>query len=683
MDHSRLPFEFRTGKQRQSWKGYRMSINEVYVELDESVTRIEVHFQYDEGLVAKVKKIKGRRFHDEGYDKKYWSVPMDMKSARALREQFGDQMKLGPALRTWAKEQVKMERNLRQLNAASDAVLSDRMPKVILDVIAGRPIDHESIPPNHPLRRKRNPRPYQRADIAMMSLTNAGNFNDVGTGKTIEAIGAIYEAGLDNKPVLIVAPRRSLVNVWQVEFDRFSSYQILASESPKERAEMMEEMTTFVADKQRVGIALIADDLRLQKYFDPKKGYLFEGLGERLKGKDDPLFACRDYKGNHYRYKDGLQREFFKIEWGAFIIDEFHTTGLPNRTSLFSVSANQVQAERKWPMSGTPIGGKPRRLWPILNFLDSRQYSSEWRWIEDWLEITEDKIYVKGGRGAQRTVKNVGGIAPGKEEDFWNHHRMHMVRRTKKDALPGLPDLVEILVETPMEGRQLKEYTKFDEEHEVVLDGARLSGSIVLAQYTRLRQMANSRLYFPKDEYGVASDTKPAAHKESNKLDYLLERLDENGIRKTDYEPGARAYIGVNDKSFLTVVIDFLHSKGLDCARLDGDTKDSKPMLKHFNDGTDRPFLIAMTIKTGGTALNLETANSAHALDENWDPDVMHQFFGRGDRGERTTALKCYTYRTPDSIQEYVAKVAEGKKLNNKTVLNYVEEIERMRNATR
>jgi SNF2 family DNA or RNA helicase len=606
-----------------------------------------------------------------------------MQTARALREAFGDNMKLGPAVRTWAKEQVKHERNLRQLNAANDAVLSTRIPKSIRDVIAGRPIEHDSIPPNHALRRKRDPRPYQRADIALMAMANAGNFNDVGTGKTIEAIGAIYEADIAHKPVLIVAPRRALKNVWQTEFERFSDYTINTSESPSVRKSMMEETITFVRDGQNVGIALIADDLRVEKYFDPKKGYLFEGLSEKLKGKDDPLFACKDYQGNHYRYKSRIQAAFFEIEWGAFIIDEFHTTGLPNRRSLFSVGANLIKADRKWPMSGTPIGGKPRRLWPILHFLDPRQYSAEWNWIDQWLEVTEDKIYVKGGRGAQRTVKNVGGIAPGREEAFWNHHRMHMVRRTKKDALPGLPDQVEILVDTPMEGRQLKEYKKFDAEHEIVLDGKRLSGSIVLAQYTRLRQMSNSRLTFPKDDYGVASDSKPMAHIDGCKLDYLLERLDENGIRKgseeNPYEPGARAYIGVNDKSYLTVVIQFLEKHGLDVARLDGDTKDSGDMIRHFNDGTARPFLIAMTIKTGGTALNLESANSAHALDENWDPDVMHQFFGRGDRGERTTALKAYTYRTPNSIQEYVAQVAAGKQVNNKTVLNFAEEIERLR----
>jgi SNF2 family DNA or RNA helicase len=642
--------------------------DEAYIELSENVDRIEVFFRYNEQYIKGIKTIKGRHWNKEA---RYWSVPMEMKAARQLREVFGDNLKLGPALRLWAKEQNRVERNLRQLNAATDAKL-ERTPKVILDVIAGRPIEHPSIPPKHALRRKRPARPYQRADIKMMSLASAINANDVGTGKTLEVIGALYEGGIAPKPVLVVAPRRTLVNVWQTEFSRLSEYGCWTSEFPSLRHRYMQDLVDLhstgdlYSDKMACAVALIADDLRIDKYRDVKDPYPETG--------QDPLHACNDYRGNWYKFKNAAQRDFFKIDFGAFVIDEFHNTGLPNRKSLFHLSAQLIKTDFKWPMSGTPIGGKPRRLWPILNFLDKKQYASEWRWIEDWLEVTEDKIYVKGGRGAQRTVKTVGGIREGMEEKFFDHHRMHMVRRTKKDALPGLPDAVEILVETPMSGKQLNDYKVFDEDHEIMLDGKRLSGSIVLAQYTRLRQMANSRLTFPKGD-----DTKPVAHKDSNKLDYLLERLDENGIRKTDYEPGARAYIGVLDKSFLTVVIDFLKKNGIDTARLDGDTKDSRPMLTHFADGTDKPFVIAMTIQTGGTGLNLEDSNSAHALDEAWDPDVMHQFFGRGDRGSRDKPLRCYTYRTPHSIQEYVAKVAGDKQLNNKTVLNYVKEIEALR----
>lgn len=645
-----------------------MQRGEVFVELDERIERIEVHFRYDEAMVAAIKEIQGRRFHKE---ERIWSVPMNLLSARDLRKKFPN-MTLGPAVKAWAKEAVKLERNLRQLNAASDAEL-EFTPQVIRDVIAGRPFEHPSLPPGHALRRERAERPYQRADIKMMSMSSCINGNDVGTGKTLEAIGAIYEGQLDPAPILIIAPKRTLNSVWKTEFERFSDYTIWASQIPGERSRFIDDIVTLheiddlYSDHMRIGIGLIADELRVEQYYSVK---------DQKPEQHDPLHACSDYKGNWYKFRNERQKTLFNIEWGAIIIDEFHTTGLPNRNSLFSISVALLNAKRKWPMSGTPIGGKARRLWPILNFLDKREYSSEWAWIDRWLHVTEERVYVRGGRGAMRSVKNVGELKPGIEQEFFEHHRKHLVRRVKKDALPGLPDAVEIIVDTPMEGKQLEEYRTFEEDHEIILEGGgRMSGSIVIAQYTRLRQMANSRLS------KAAVDERPIAINDSNKIEHLLGRLDENGIRGTDWEPGARAYVGVLNKDFLTIVCAALKKAGIDLGRLDGGTKpdDADAMVKHFNDGTDKPFVIAMTTQTGGTGLNLETANSAHLLDEPWDPDVTHQFFGRGDRGERTTALKCYIYRTPDSIQEYIAMVAGDKKITNRNILQIARDIQTLR----
>lgn len=633
---------------------------DVYVELTEDVSRIAAHFKFSTDDVNAVKKIKGRRWDPNG---RFWHVPMDMKSARQLREIFGDRMQLGPAMRAWAKEQRKLERNLRSLGNADDANLL-HTPQAILDVIAGRPIEHPTIPKGHVLRRTRPPRPYQRADIRMMALSNAINANDVGTGKTIEAIGAIYEAEINPMPVLVVAPRRTLVNVWQTEFARYApDYKFWASEMPSQRAAYMNHLAVDLKSPQGHGVALIADDLRVEKYKDIKKDPEIQ--------TEDPLHACRDYKGNWYRFKSETQRDFFQIEFGAVIIDEFHDVGLPNRNSLFSISVGLLKSRRRWPMSGTPIGGKPRRLWPVLNYIDPKKFSAEWAWIDDYLEVNVEQFYKKGDKGGRPsgTSRNVGGIAD--EEKFARDHKIHMIRRVKRDALPGLPDAVEILVPTPMDGRQLSEYNEFDQDHEIVIDGKRLSGSIVLSQYTRLRQLANSRLKFDGD--------KPIATTDSNKLPHLLERLAENGIRKTDWEPGARAYVGVNEVGFMEATAEVLRKAGIDVDVLHGGTKDSKPLLDKFSGPQEKPYVIVMTIKTGGTGLNLERAGSAHALDENWDPDIMHQFFGRGDRGARDTPLKQYTYRTPNSIQEYVAEVAEGKALNNKTVLGMARAIEALR----
>lgn len=636
-----------------------MDPTDVYIELNEAVTRIEVFFKYDEQTVRSIKKFAGRHFD---WDTKIWDLPMEITVARRLREEYGDRLKLGPALRAWARAKVNEERNMRSLHNATDADLK-HTPILIERVINGSPMKFADLPRTHALNKARPARSYQRADIKMMSIASAMNCNDVGTGKTLEVIGAIHEAQIAPAPILVIAPRRSLVNVWKEEFERLSKYKVLTSESPAARGKAAIQFAAS-SDKRNMVLALIPDDVRLVKYYDIKKAAPIE---------EDPLHACRDHRGNWYRFKDQAQQRLFMAEYGALIIDEFHNTGLCNRNSLFFHAMKQIHAGRKWPMSATPIGGKPRRLWPVLHFIDPKGYSSEWRWIETWLEVTEDEIYVKGG--AKRTVKTVGNIKEDQEEEFYNHHAQHMVRRTKKDALPGLPDAVEILVNTPMSGAQKAEYTEFDEDHEIVLNGKRLSGSIVLAQYTRLRQMANARLTWDK------MFTKPVASNEGCKYEHLLERLDENGIRKYDPEPGARAYVGVLDKGLLTATIAYLNAHGIVCGRLDGDTGDSRPIIDRFNRVTfpDDPYVICMTIQTGGTALNLQEANSAHALDEAWDPDVMHQFFGRGDRGSRDTALKCYVYRTPDSIQEYVAQVAGDKKITNKNILSYYKDIEALR----
>lgn len=635
-----------------------MNTNDVYIELNENITRIEVHFKFDETRVRKIKTLSGRHFD---WNTKIWDLPMEIQVARKLRELFGKELKLGPALRAWARSEVQRERNMRSLHSATDAELI-KTPKVIQDIIAGREMKFPDLPKKHALRNVRPERSYQRADIKLMSMGSAINANDVGTGKTLEAIGAIYEARLNPKPVLVVAPRRSLVNVWQDEFHRLSRYQVLTSEDATIRGR--EAMRFFKeSDKTNKVLALIADDIRLIKYYS---------INNPVEMEEHPLHACRDHRGNWYRFKSQFQQGIFKVDWGAFIIDEFHNTGLNNRNSLFFLAAKQISADRKWPMSATPIGGKARRLWPVLNFLYPKQYASEWRWIDTWLDVEEEQIFVKGG--AKRTVKNVGDIQKDREEAFYDAHSQHMVRRTKRDALPGLPDAIEIMVDTPMEGQQLAEYHEFDEAHEIVLNGEkRMSGSIVLAQFTRLRQMANARLQWN------STFTKPIASLDGCKYDYLLERLDENGIRAKDYEPGARAYVGVLDKGLLTAVIDFLNSHGIETGRLDGDTKDSKPILDRFNNEAQNPYVICMTIQTGGTALNLQAANSAHALDEAWDPDVMHQFFGRGDRGSRDKSLRCYVYRTPHSIQEYIAQVAGDKKITNKNVLNFARDINRLR----
>lgn len=621
--------------------------------------------EYHYADVKLIKQIKHRR-HNAALDG--WRLPAQLSKARELRELFGRRLVLSPIMRAWAAAEVRQERRLLKLQEAGSANLR-HTPPLIDQAIEGLPLDIPGLPPKHPFRRRRDARPYQRADIAFMALDSCINANDVGTGKTLETIGAIFESQIYPQPILIVAPRRSLESVWKTELERFTDYQVFTSEQADVRRGGANWVgMTLTEDKaiaDPIALGLIADDLRLVRDRRAED----KSVKKEQRKLDDPLYACHDYRGNVYRFRSIEQRWLFEVLWGAVVIDEFQDTGINNRRALFYVGLKLLKYNRLWLNSATPIGGKPRRLWPILNMLYPKIYTSEWAWIEQHLQVEEEEVYIRGGR--KQKVKHVGGIRD--EKKFYEEHRKHMIRRNKLKALPGLPLEVELLVETPMLPSQLDDYVAFDRAHEIVLGNKRLSGSIVLSQYTRLRQMANTKLTWDR------FNRKPITTPISGKLEPLKERLAENGICEIDYEPGARAYIGVLDKSFADTVSDFLDRIGVYNARLTGDTKDSAPILRAFERGGERPFVIVMTVATGGSALNLERANSAHLLDEPWDPDQQYQFFGRGNRGSRTTSLKCYTYRTPNSIQEYVAEVAGNKKLTNKNVLDFVPQIEKLR----
>lgn len=626
--------------------------------------RLEVHVEYARD-VRPVKQIPGARLTKAEStifgDAQVYTVPAELMTSRRLRKAFGDRMGIGPRMRAWARKEVQRERNLKSLHSADDAKLSF-VPKRIRQLIAGEALTELKLPnlPSgkpHPLMRKRPARPYQNADIALMALANVMNLNDVGTGKTVEAIGAIYEAQLETNPVLVVGPKRSLTNTWQTEFERFSDIRYFSSEDPAARRGGLNYALMEWEEGRPVAVGVIPGDIRLEKY--------------RNKGdndvEEDELHACHDYKGNWYRYRSEQQRDWYEnIAWGVIIVDEFHKTGLNSRTSLFNVSMDhllKLTNARFWPMSATPMGGKPRRLWPVLHLIDRKQYKAEGTWTDQWLETVLDEFYKRGdhrGSPSGRT-KIIGGIRPEMEDEFYEHHKQHMVRRIKREALPGLPETIEMVLDVDMVPQQRKVYDAFDRDNEVVVGGRRISGPIVLAQYTHLRALANH-----VEQY-------------SGKIEPLLEALDENGVRKADPEPGARAYIGCSTKDLVAFAIQNLTKAGIDCVSLTGDTKDSNEVLDWFNEQAEEPRVIVMTTQTGGVSLSLEVAGSAHLLDESWDPDEATQFFGRGDRGTRTTALRCYIYRTRHSIQQYVAEVCEGKLVNNNTVLQYAKEIEKRR----
>lgn len=648
-----------------------------YIELDSKGKAINVQFKWSSRLLQEIKNNEAftAQFYDATEGDRigpYWRVPKTLPVCDALREIFGvtrrnfqgdvvQGLVIGPRLNAWAKAEQQKRRNLGVLAAANDAELDRITPESRIGrAIAGKPIKELKLPrlpsgKKHPLMRPRDPRPYQRADIAMMAIANVLNLNQPGTGKTIETIGSWVEADLEDGPHLVIAPVQSLEAVWMEEINMWlPELDVWTSRDPDERSEQVEGFLEAVESGATHQVLCVNHDwIRVKKIWDKKD---IETKDHKYpKNKD----VARRYKGHVFGFKNELQRRLFAVEFKTSTIDEFHKAGLRNRNTLFTLGAELIKAMKKAALSGTPMGGVVRTLWPPLHWIEPEQYSSEWSWIKAHLQTAS-------GYGDAKIVQ---GIKDNHEEDFYEDHKHHIVRRLKLEALPGLPRRVEQIVWCKMTKKQKAQYEEFELKLEIKIDEERLSALNVLTEYMRLKQFANA---MQRMEDGVPHPTE-----ESGKLEELLERLDENGVRKDSPEPGARAIVGSESARMVHMVTKYLRSKGIDADSMVGGT-DARPILERFKRGGPTPYVIVMTVQTGGVSLNLEEAGSMHAVDETWNPDDIEQFFDRGDRGERTEPLRCYVYRSRNSIQEYIAEVNEGKALTNHNVLNVRQKMQKL-----
>lgn len=594
--------------------------------LSDDGKRIEIRFPYSRTGLAAIHAVPGATWVPK---KKCWTASRDLTTARRLREEFGAGLQLEQRLRVWARSEMRRNAARRTLSQARSSSL-EVVPRVLPELAA-----------------LLDSRPYQSADIERMAESNCLNANEPGTGKTIEIIGTIAEAGLLDKPALIIAPVRSIENTWAAELARVGyPHWVGAFEDPQSRKGSVNY--AWMLNGAPCCVVINPDLLRVK----PAKE------GERIVVRDpvsgDP-YAANQWTEN-----------ILSIDWGLIAIDEFHGFGLTNPRSQFGLAARLLRADRMILASGTPMGGKYKRLWATLNWLDPVEYGSWWRWAAAWLVIKDN--------GFGKVV--LDEIQPGREDEFYEAHAHHYLRRTKLKDLPGCPAKVHKTILTPMTTQQSRQYRKFEEDAEIRIGDRRLAGHGILAEWGRLRSFANATCRVVEKPNG---DYTTKATPDSGKLGYLLDALAETGCRKSQPEPGVRAIVGSMDKSFVEITAAYLEAHGIETGLLTGDTKDSKPLLRRFRSKNPKPYVLVMTIQTGGVSLNLQEASSIHALDESWDPDHMTQFFDRGDRGSRTTPLLCFTYRSRRTIQEYIAEVAAGKVINNKNAYEIKEKLSRAR----
>lgn len=623
---------------------------QAFAELNAAGDRVDVWFKYDPDLVACIKEVPGARFVPANNGGPKWTVPLNLDTARRLKDEMGPNVLIfGKALRVWGKEQVKREKNLQTL-ASSDSVEAKD-----LNLFKKIPELAEWM------------RPYQRADVKFLAATSALNLNEQRLGKTTEIIGALFEADIEHGPHLVCAPRTSLNTVWRFEIERWTA-----------KLEKPHEVITYSGE-----LSAPAKKAAIEEFWN-------------CVDEDWPVWFVCTFDTVRAGNEPFMDPQEFPEGWASFTIDEYHRSGLPNASgkkgtgSKFSDAVKDVNAQRRYAMSGTPMGGKPIKLWGGLHFLYPQQYTSKWNWAKNWLDVSSN------GYG-----QDIGGLKRGREDEFYAAIAPYVVRRLRSEVLPQLPPAQWIDVWCEMTKKQAEQYKQFAARAEATIEDKKLNALGILAEYTRLKVFADAYCdqiierqvrcelclgegtingYECSKCFGKGKETKqhPVPSAESGKLPYLLERLEEQGItaKKGEREGESLAIVSSQFKDVANMVHAWLVSQGIAAVKITGDTNDedrARYQMMFRQDGKrteDSPRVIVMTTTAGGVAITLDLVENVHILDETWVPDDQQQLADRAVNTSRMHQVGVYVYRSKDTIEHYIEGLNIDKDKVNKQILD-------------
>ncbi len=243
-------------------------------------------------------------------------------------------------------------------------------------------------------------------------------------------------------------------------------------------------------------------------------------------------------------------------------------------------------------------------------------------------------------------------------EDLRRRIRPFLMRRLKSDVMAELPEKMETTLYANMEAEQRKVYSAVLLQKQAsvqsLLERQGLKGSRgeVLAAMTELRQICcDPRLVL--DTYTG----------ESAKLELLMEVLPpilENGHRVLLFSQFTR---------MLALMQPRLNAMNISTMYLDGDTpvKERLALTQRFNEGEGQLFLISL--KAGGTGLNLTGADTVIHYDPWWNPTTEEQAIDRAHRVGQEKKVQVIRLVTLNSIEEQVVLLgARKKKLFDKLV---------------
>ena len=325
--------------------------------------------------------------------------------------------------------------------------------------------------------------------------------------------------------------------------------------------------------------------------------------------------------------------EFGEVLWNYVILDE--AQAIKNHKSQTATAVCSLQATHRLSLTGTPIENNLMEMWSHMQFLNPNLLGSREQFNQYVLRPDDASKAGTQSKGLQKLQKMVFPF---------------ILRRTKEDVLQDLPAKVEQVIHCTMGSRQQEYYNTIrDEYRHALMDNITTKGVggtklKVIEGLLRLRQIAchpnlmDRNLSIP-----------------STKLNHLISSLLEAIAEKH------KILVFSQFTSMLELIVRELTREQIRFTYLDGQTKDRQERVYAFqNDPNIAVFLISL--KAGGTGLNLTAADYVFLFDPWWNPAAEQQAIDRAHRMGQTKKVFTYRLITKGTVEEKVVELQNQKR---------------------
>ena len=330
---------------------------------------------------------------------------------------------------------------------------------------------------------------------------------------------------------------------------------------------------------------------------------------------------------------DLLKRDISEYEGYKFrceIIDEAQY--IKNANTQAAKAVKEVQADFRLALTGTPVENRLSELWSIFDYLMPGFLYSYKKFRE---EVEIPAVQNSDEDAMKRLQKMI---------------RPFVLRRLKKEVLTDLPDKLEENMFVQLTGEQQKLYDAHVKRMMLMLDKQseekfKTSKITILAELTKLRQICC-------DPSLIFADYKA----DSAKVDMCLNMIS-NAV-----ESGHKILLFSQFTTMLDHLAKRLEEEKISYYMLNGSTSKEKraQMVENFN--TDDTQVFCISLKAGGTGLNLTAADIVIHFDPWWNLAVQNQATDRAHRIGQKNVVNVYKLIVKDTIEENILKLQEKKR---------------------